>query len=225
MHEKSRERVAKVCRELASSGLCGDGSGTVSFFDRRFGVILVNSAGSISSETTVDSVLAVVDGSVLEGEGEIPNELDSHIEVYDEVSLISSILTADPPDAVAFAQAGRPIKPYGTAHAESFGDLIPCTRRLMPGEIAGELYKNLGRLIVGTLSDPKLAKEVRAVLTCSDKVYALGVDPVDALCRMKAVERTAQSAFLTEFLMRGGASGGTRMQEDLLRKVYENNNL
>ena len=61
-------------------------------------------------------------------------------------------------------------------------------------------------------------------MTCSDKVHALGVDPVDSLCRMKAVERMAKSAFMTEVLMRGGASGGTRMQEDLLRRVYENNN-
>ena len=224
MHEKSRERVAKVCRELVDTGLCGEGSGAVSFFDRRFGVILVNSAGSISSETSLDSILAVVDGDILEGEGEIPPELDGHIEVYNEFSLISSIITADPPCAVAFAQAGRPIKPYGTAHAESFGDLIPCTRRLTPGEISGELYKNRGKLIVETLADPKLAKEVRAVMTFSDKVHALGVDPVDSLCRMKAVERTAKSAFVTEILMRGAASGGTRMQEDLLRKVYENNN-
>lgn len=226
MHEKTRERIAAVCRRLASEGLCGTGSGAVSLYDRQCGVIFINSSGSAADDVTADRILAVLtDGDILEGEGNLPPEFFTHSEVYKALGGVNSMITSDPVCAVSYAQAGRPIKPYGTAHAESFGDMIPCTRRLTPGEISGELHKNIGKLIVETLDgEPKWSREVKAILTCSDKVHTFGSSPEDALRRMRAVERSARSAFCTEMLMRGGASGGTRMQEDLLRNIYTENN-
>ena len=41
---------------------------------------------------------------------------------------------------------------------------------------------------------------------------------------MTAIEGVAKLAYYTEMLMKNGASGGTRMQEDLLRMRYEREN-
>ncbi len=223
MHEKNRKMTAAACLALAEAGLCAPHGGVVSLFDRRCGVILISPAGAeLSSLTPIDVLAVTSDGTVIDGDGQLPPEYETHREIYEAFGTVSSIVSADPDYAVSFAQAGRPIKPYGTAHARMFGDQIPCTRKLTPSEIENDYQANIGRLIVETLrGEPQWVDEVAAALVCSDEVYTLGKTPDEAVRRMAALERIAKTAFFTELLQKTGAAGGTRMQEDLLRLCFE----
>lgn len=225
MHEYLRKQTAEACLTLAEYRLCDMYGGVVSVFDRKCGVMLIRPAHIRCSRVTpLDIIAAMPDGTLLDGDGELPFEFAAHRVIYEAFPTVCAIASSNPTFAAAFAQAGRPIKPYGTSHAAHFSDLIPCSRKLTPSEIEGELPEKLGGLVVETLREkPEWLSEVGAVLTCSDGVYALGGSAAEAVERLEAVESSAKTAFYTELLMRGGASGGTRMQEDLLQKRFRSN--
>ncbi|MCI8388658.1 MAG: hypothetical protein HFE63_09360 [Clostridiales bacterium] len=231
MHEKLRKQVSNACNMLSRRELCDFRRGIVSAYDRKCGVILIKPDKLDCAAVTPIDVLAVTDdGAIIDGEGSLPEKFATHREIYHALGYVNSIVSSNPTYATAFAQAGRPIKPYGTTHAEYFGDAIPCTRRLTLSEIEENYSQNLGRVIVETLvsdSDPNddaCRDEVSALLVCSDEVYSYGESPASAIDRMAAVEGVAKLAFYTELLMKSASSGGTRMQEDLLRLRYEREN-
>lgn len=226
MHEKIRKQVSEACNALSEAHLCDFRRGIVSAYDRKCGVILIKPDHMDCADVTPIDILAVTDdGSIIDGAGSLPEEFAVHLEIYRALGRVNSIVGSNPIYATAFAQAGRPIKPYGTTHAEYFGDLIPCTRKLTPSEIEQDYPQNLGRVIVETIrGEAGWPEEVGAALVCSDEAYAFGDTPADAVARMEALEGVAKLAFYTELLMKSGASGGTRMQEDLLRLRYEREN-
>lgn len=51
-------------------------------------------------------------------------------------------------NAVCFAQAGLPIKAFGTTHADYFYGDIPCTRDLSKLEVKNNYKQNTGKVIV-----------------------------------------------------------------------------
>lgn len=195
----------------------------MSAFDHKCGVIIIKPRGISCKEITpIDVLAATPDGTIIDGEGILPADFAAHRVIYEEYPSVNSIVSANPVYATSFAQSGKPIKPYGTTHAEYFGDMIPCTRKLTPSEIESDYNANIGKLIIETINeDPDLLSDVGAALAASDQVYCFGGTPEEAVERLDALERIAQMAFYTELLMRMGPSGGTRMQEDLLRREFE----
>ena len=227
MHEKLRRQVSEVCKTLDRRGLCDFRRGIVSIYDRKCGVILIKPDRMSCADITPIDILAVTDDGrgVIDGEGILPEEFAVHMEIYKTLGHVNAIINSNPVYATSFAQAGRPIKPYGTTHAEYFGDLIPCTRKLSPSELESNYFVNYGRILAETLTENEdWPREVGAVLGCSDEVYTIGRTADEALGRMTALEGVAKLAFYTELLMKNGAAGGTRMQEDLLRMRYEREN-
>lgn len=226
MHDKLRRAVADGCIELVKRELCDFGFGTVSLYDHTSGVIIINPKGLPVTKVTPESVIAALpSGEIVDGAGELPYEFETHAVIYKAFSGVSAVASSCPTFATSFAQAGRSLKPYGTAHAALFGDMIPCTRKLTPSEIASDCAKNVGKLIVEAIeSEPNLLSEVGAALVYADGIYTFGSSPTSAVCKMAAAEKIARMAFYTEMLQRQGAAGGTRMQEDLLRCVYDRTN-
>jgi L-ribulose-5-phosphate 4-epimerase len=98
--------------------------------------------------------------------------------------------------ATVWAQAGRPIPPLGTTHADHFHGEIPCTRELTPDEVAGAYEEETGRVIVETFEgrDP-LA--VPAVLVRGHGPFAWGHDVDDALRNALVLEMVAELALHT----------------------------
>ncbi len=227
MHEKLRRQVSDICNTLDRRGLCDFRRGIVSVYDRKCGVILIKPDRMSCSEITPIDILAVTDDDrrLIDGEGALPEEFEIHMEIYRRIGSINAIISSNPVYATSFAQTGRAIKPYGTTHAEYFGDLIPCTRKLSPNELSSDYLGSYGRILADTLTEnPDWPQKVGAVLGFSDEVYTVGRTAEEALGRMTAIEGVAKLAYYTEMLMKNGASGGTRMQEDLLRMRYEREN-
>ena len=75
------------------------------------------------------------------------------------------------PEATAWAQACRPIPPFGTTHADHFRGAVPVTRQLQDAEVAGEYEHETGIVIVETLELAGLDRR-----TCRP-CWSPGMDP------------------------------------------------
>jgi len=239
MHETVRTEISQICKRLTAYELCGMDGGCVSTYNRQCGVIFITAFRTDFDSITTEQVLAVLpDGSLLEGNGELPPLFEAHKAIYQVIPTVNAIISADPPYTSAFAQTGRAIRPYGYTHASHFCDQIPCTRKLTPNEIAKDCEKNIGQLVARSLldmdddenidtafgvpsTDAKTLNTVGVVLCCSQEVWSVGKTAEEAMKRMYAAERTAKTALYTELLMKN--TGGTRMQEDLLCHIYRQN--
>ena len=77
--------------------------------------------------------------------------------------------------ATAWAQARRPIPPFGTTHADHFRGAVPVTRGLTEAEVAGDYEAVTGSVIVEALQaggfDPL---QMPAVLVASHGPFAWG---------------------------------------------------
>ena len=226
MQARVKIKIANTCRFMAEKGLAEFNLGLVSYFERKAGVIVIPAAGTLLEAASPEEMLIVLpDGQIIEGEGTLPRDFAIHAAIYSALPSVCAIASGYPDYATVFAQAGRPIKPYGTLHAELFGDAIPVTRKLTPSEIAGELPVNMGKLLAETITaEPNLLGEVGAVLLNGGGLWCFGHTPEESVICMAKAERLAKLALSTELLQKSGASGGTRMQEDLLWKIYENHN-
>ncbi len=217
MHEKLRQQTAE-----ANLLLCQIDFGSVSLFDRTAGVIVVKPKEIAAVEADKDNMLvALPDGQILFGQGTLPAEFAMYAAIF-ENSEARAIASGYPECATAFAQAGRQIKPYGMLHAKYFGGPIPCTRQLNPSEIEGDYAANLGALIAQTASEcDNFITKIGCMLIHDGGTVAMADSPVYAAERMIAMEKIAKIAMHTEVLQRIGNAGGTRMQEDLLRRCFD----
>ena len=131
---------------LAGSGLVFGTFGNVSGIDRESGLVAIKPSGvDYSVLRAEDIVLVDIDGNVVESRLRPSSDTPTHIELYKAFPNVGGVCHTHSTYATSFAQAGRHIKPYGTTHADYFGGVIPCTRRMTPDEIAGEYEKNTGK--------------------------------------------------------------------------------
>ena len=122
--------------------------------------------------------------------------------------------------ATSFAQAGRGIKAYGTTHADYFPGIIPCSRKMTPGEIESDYELNTGNVIIETIA-PIGADKIHACLVYSHGPFSWGKDAVASVDAAVVLEVVAQMAFNTEILQTAvNANGGIPMQQDLLMKHF-----
>lgn len=117
--------------------------------------------------------------------------------------------------ATAWAQAGRDIPAYGTTHGDYFYGEIPCTRKMIPQEIAGEYEKETGNVIVEIFQD-KSFDDIPAALVHSHGPFAWGVNPENAVHNAVVLEELAFLACQTEMLN----PNVNIMQPELLDKHY-----
>ena len=115
--------------------------------------------------------------------------------------------------ATAFAQSGKPIRAYGTTHADAFFGDVPCSRELTDEEIADKYEYNTGKVIAQTVAD---AEAIPAVLVKNHGVFTWGKTAKSAVEAAVTLEEVAKMAYLTEQL---GASV-PRIKQTLLDKHY-----
>jgi L-ribulose-5-phosphate 4-epimerase len=210
MLEKLKEEVFAAYRELFSRGLAAFTWGNVSGIDRKSGLLAVTPSGVEHDKMKVsDIVLVDLDGRVAEGELRPSAETPAHLELYKGFPAAGAVVHTHSRWATAFAQAGREIPPYGTAHADYFYGPVPCTREMTDEEIRGEgdYEKTIGRVIVerfmaagaGTGADAKIDPiDVPAALARNIGPFAWGKTPGEAVLNAAALEEIAMIAWLTQ---------------------------
>ncbi len=220
MLEELKMAVYEANMLLAGSGLVFGTFGNVSGIDRESGIVAIKPSGvDYSVLKAEDIVLVDLDGNVVDGSLRPSSDTPTHIELYKAFPNVGGVCHTHSTYATSFAQAGRHIKPYGTTHADYFGGVIPCTRRMTPDEIAGEYEKNTGLVIAETFKflDPD---RMSAVLVNSHGPFTWGKDARASVMNSVYLEMVANMAMNTEILKALGAECEP-MQPELLRKHFD----
>lgn len=165
--------------------------------------------------------MVVVDfnGNIIEGE-EPASDFCTHLELYKAFTLCGSVARSISPYAVAFAQSGKPIPPFGSFHASHFCGEIPATRLMTKQEIETDYEKNAGILIADTFKSHDY-RTVCAVLLSGNCPYCWGADISDAVNHAQLLEQTAQLALHSLSLTPGLAP----ISQTLLNKFYVPNKM
>jgi L-ribulose-5-phosphate 4-epimerase len=195
-----RDLVWRANQALVRTGLVTLSFGNASGVDRDAGVLIIKPSGVPYDELRPEHlvVVSLEDGRVVEGDLRPSSDTPTHLLLYRRFPEIGGVVHTHSTAATAWAQAGRPIPPLGTTHADHFHGPVPVTRQLTPTEVAGEYEAETGAVIVETLARLGLtAAEMPAVLVASHGPFTWGRDAQDAADNATALEAVAAMATQT----------------------------
>jgi L-ribulose-5-phosphate 4-epimerase len=198
-----RESVWWANQELLRAGLVTLSFGNASGIDRAGGIVVIKPSGVPYAELRPETLvaLALEDGRVLAGELRPSSDTPTHLALYRRYPDLGGVVHTHSTAATAWAQARRPILPFGTTHADHFHGAVPVTRALSDGEVAGDYEAETGAVIIETLEGSGLsAAEMPAVLVASHGPFTWGSDAVQAVNHAIALELVAEMAARTVVL-------------------------
>jgi L-ribulose-5-phosphate 4-epimerase len=200
MLEKLKEEVFRANLELVRNGLVIHTWGNVSGKDPESGNIVIKPSGvKYDAMKAGDMVVLDPQGDVLEGKYRPSTDAPTHIYLYKQFSSVGGIVHTHSTYATSWAQAGRPIPPFGTTHADHFYGDVPCSRLLTEEEISVGYELNTGKVIAEAFekTDPMA---VPSVLVHSHGPFSWGADADDAVYNAVTLEEIAKMAYLTVML-------------------------
>ena len=199
-HAELRERVCRVNKELAESGLVVLTWGNASGLDREAGLVAIKPSGVDYDRMGPEDIVIIEleTGDVVAGEMRPSSDTPTHLELYREFDSPGGIVHTHSSAATAWAQAGRPIPCMGTTHADHFWGEVPVTRQLSQREIEVAYEENSGRVIVEHFRENGLKPdEMPAVLLPGHGPFTWGEDAQDAMENALALEEVAATALRT----------------------------
>ncbi len=211
-----KERVYKANMDLVRNGLVVLTWGNVSGIDRESGLVAIKPSGVDYDKLTPDDIVVLnLDGQVVEGSLRPSSDTPTHLELYRTFPNIGGIVHTHSINATAFAQAGKPITPFGTTHADCFFGDVPCTRELSAEEIANDYEKNTGVVIAETFKG-RDEMAVPAVLVKNHAPFTWGASPEKAVEVAVTLESAAEMALKTLLINQETQ----RVSQNLLDKHY-----
>lgn len=200
MLEELKKRVYEQNLRLKENGLVILTWGNVSGIDREKGLVVIKPSGvSYSSMKESDMVVTDLEGNVVEGDLRPSSDLATHLELYKRFPKIGGVVHTHSTHAVAFAQAGRDLPPYGTTHADTFYGEVPVSRSLSKEEIEEAYELNTGKVIVETFKG-KDYEAVPGVLVRNHGPFTWGNGPEKAVENAIVLEEVCKMALLSESL-------------------------
>jgi len=217
MLQSLKQEVFEANMLLPRYGLITFTWGNASAIDREAGLVVIKPSG-VPYETMKVSDMVVVDlaGKIMDGKYKPSSDLATHLELYQNFRDIGGIVHTHSKWATTFAQAGLPVPPFGTTHADYFAGEIPVTRKMNPEEIADEYELNTGKIIAERFINLN-PEHIPGVLVYSHGPFTWGKDVNDAVHNAVVLEEIAQMAFNTRILMEAKIS---EMQPELLHKHF-----
>ncbi|MEI8340940.1 MAG: L-ribulose-5-phosphate 4-epimerase AraD, partial [Verrucomicrobiota bacterium] len=168
--------------------------GNVSVSDQSRGVFAIKPSGVDYNVMKADDMVIVdFDGKIVEGTLRPSSDTPTHRRLFMTFKGIRSVVHTHSRNAVAFAQAGRPIPCLGTTHADYFYGEIPVTRPMSPQEIQSAYEWETGLLIVERFSRLN-PLEVPAVLVHGHGPFIWGTSGEKAVENAFALEIIAEMA-------------------------------
>lgn len=200
MLEALKLKVLDANLALRKNGLAKLNYGNASAIDRETGLVVIKPSGVPFDELSVRDMMVVdLEGNVVDGVLHLPDDANTHLELYRAFEEIGSIAHTHSTYATAFAQAGRDVPFYGTLHAECFYGDVPCVSALSSEEIENDYERNVAYAIINVI-DGCNPLDVPAVLVQSHGAFAFGSEAEDAVSVANELEEVAKTAFVTEML-------------------------
>lgn len=217
-----KTRVHRANLDLLEHGLVIFTWGNASGIDRDKNLVVIKPSGVPYNEMEPgDMVVMDLDGSVVEGSLNPSSDAATHLELYRQFHWIGGVVHTHSEWATSWAQAGKPIPPFGTTHADHFRGEIPCTRSLTPDEVEHEYELNTGRLIAETFRNLD-ASAMPGVLVRGHGPFSWGTDVDEAVHHAAVLENIAKMAFRTLLLGNDRPVGEYLLDKHYLRKHGKN---
>lgn len=215
MLEKLKREVYEASMLLPKYNLVTFTWGNVSAIDRQKGLIVIKPSGVEYDKMTADNMVVIdLEGNIVEGNLNPSSDTPTHIELYKNFANIGGIVHTHSRWATIWAQAGKPIKAYGTTHGDYFYGNIPCTRSMYVDEIKDRYELNTGKVIVETFN--KISTDnMPAVLVKSHGPFTWGENAENAVHNAVVLEELSMMAYYTEAL-----GNNIQIQSALLDKHY-----
>lgn len=194
MLEELKYKVWQANLELPKHGLVTFTWGNVSGIDREQGLFVIKPSGVEYSELRPEMMVVMdLNGNKIEGDLNPSSDTPTHLELYKAFPKCGGIVHTHSTWATSFAQACKPIPPFGTTHADYFYGEIPATRLMTKAEIEGDYEKNTGLVIIEAFKkrDPEA---VPGVLVSNHGPFAWGTDAANAVHNAVVMEEVAKMA-------------------------------
>ena len=214
MLEDIKQQVFKANLELVEYDLVIFTWGNVSC---RCGDYVVIKPSGVKYENMCADDMVVLDlqGNRVEGKYNPSSDTPTHLELYKAFPQVNGITHTHSSYATSFAQAGMPLVPMGTTHADYFYGSIPCTRNLTQEETEEAYEKNTGKVIVETFED-KDPNDIPGVIVRNHGIFAWGKDAHESVHNAVVMEEVAKMNFRAMLL---NPNAGT-VRQYILDKHY-----
>lgn len=224
MLEELKERVYRANLDLVKHGLVILTWGNVSAIDRETSAVVIKPSGvAYDTMKAEDMVVVDLDGNVLEGELKPSSDTPTHLELYRKFKNIGGIVHTHSINASAFAQAGLPIAPLGTTHADFAHGAVPVSRKLTKEEVEAEYELNTGKVIIETFESSGLdAEALPAILVQNHAPFVWGATPEKAVENAVTLEAVAEMALKTLSLNKNAAIDCYVLDKHYYRKHGKN---
>ncbi len=185
MLEELKEELWKLHLMLPQAALVTWTSGNVSARDPQTGLVVIKPSGVMYDVLRPeDHVVLDLEGNIVEGALKPSSDTASHLYIYRQRPDVNGIVHTHSPYATAFAAVGKSIPVYLTAHADEFGQAIPCAGFALIGseEIGKQVVEHIGTCA--------------AVLLKNHGVFTVGKNARAAVKAAVMVEDVAKTVFL-----------------------------
>lgn len=192
MLEALKQQVLEANLELPKHGLVTFTWGNVSGIDRESGLFVIKPSGVPYEELKAEHMVVVdLEGHVVEGDLRPSSDTATHMVLYRSFPNIGGVVHTHSPWGTSWAQAGQPLKAYGTTHADYFYGEIPVTRAMTQQEIEGEYELETGHVIVERFADLD-PDRIPGVLVHSHAPFVWGKDAHQAVHNAVVLEEVAK---------------------------------
>lgn len=202
MLEQLKQQVLEANLMLPKYGLVTFTWGNVSGIDREHGLVVIKPSGVPYEELSKDDLVVVdLQGNKVEGRLNPSSDTPTHLALYHAFPNIGAVVHTHSTWATSWAQSGQSIPALGTTHGDYFYGEIPCTRKMMPGEIQTNYELETGNVIIETFADLD-EMQMPGVLVHSHAPFCWGKDAIEAVHNAVVLEEVAEIAHHTMTLNR-----------------------
>jgi len=200
MHELLKQNVLEANLALMEHGLVILTWGNASERDPGTGHIVIKPSGVPYERMKAEHMVVLdAEGKQIDGALRPSSDAPTHVILYSRFKEIGGVVHTHSEWATSWAQAGIPLPPYGTTHADYFHGEVPCTRPLTREEVEGNYEGATGEVIVETFTGRDY-RSMPGVLVSGHAPFSWGKDGMEAVHNAVVLEEVAKMAFRTRVL-------------------------